>query len=76
MPSLAVSSDEEKGKLVAREVVSILWGKLIKSLPSGREVVKPSSICKVVGSAEIESDDKVDSINLEVLFNSSLVCVG
>src|SRR3989338_7225586 len=71
IPSLAVSSDEAKGKVVAKEVVSMLWVRLRKSCPWGRQDLKPSSICKVVCLAVIEREAKVDSTSFEVLCNSS-----
>src|SRR3989344_2798656 len=76
MPSLAVNADEAKGKVVAKEVVSILWVRLSRSNPSGRVDLNPSSICRGAGLAVIDKEASVDSISLEVLCSSSFDKAG
>jgi len=59
-PSLAVNSEEVKGKVVAKLVVSMLRLILSLSRPVGRVVLKPSSIWRVAVLATIKRAPKVD----------------
>ncbi len=66
MPSLAVSSDVVNGKVVPKDVVSILRVINNLSVPMGNVDLKPSSICSEEGLVMIISDDRVDSTCLAV----------
>jgi len=71
MPSLAVSSEEVKGKVVAKEVVSILRVIINLSMQVGMVVLRPSSICKVACLATMSREPKVEITSLVTLSNSS-----
>ncbi len=55
-----VSSEEVKGKVVAKDVVSMLRVTRSLSTPMGRVVLNPSSICSVAFFETINSEPRAD----------------
>src|SRR3989344_4811322 len=70
MPSLEVSSDEVKGKVEAREVVSMFLVTMRWSMEVGRVVLKPTACSRIAGGAEMRREARGEVTCLETWSSS------